>query len=443
MSKYFWIFLFVFAFAHNPGNIISSEFMDFMEIAEVQNELEYWLGEFAPTAEYDVSIYKIIYETTDPFGDSTIASGVIAFPHAASLAFPVASFQHGTVVERDEVASVYGFDIPTLWASATGYVTVEADYLGLGESQIFHPYHIEIPTANAVVDLLRAGQTFCNESDEIQHNNQLFLIGYSEGGYATMATHKAIEEQNEFEITASFPMAGAYDLSGVMTDLMLSDEPYAAPYYFPYVVLSAIEYYELGELSDFFTDYYAELLPTLFDGEHAGWEINPYLPSVPKNMLRPEVLEEFENDPNHPIRQVSQDNDLWDWSPQAPMYIYHAMADEIVPVENSIVTYNHFIENGAENVVLELLPEYYGGHSEAGLYCIYGGFVTIKSLSHLRGKGDPTDDGEINVLDIILTVSIILEQHFPDNFEFWAADCNANNAINVADIIAIISIILE
>ncbi|MBL7052562.1 MAG: hypothetical protein ISS00_02315, partial [Candidatus Marinimicrobia bacterium] len=74
---------------------------------------------------------------------------------------------------------------------------------------------------------------------------------------------------------------------------------------------------------------------------------------------------------------------------------------------------------------------------------IYGGFVTIKSLSHLREKGDPTDDGEINVLDIILTVSIILEQHFPDNFEFWAADCNANNAINVADIIAIISIILE
>lgn len=248
---------------------------------------------------------------------------------------------------------------------------------------------------------------------------------------------------DEFEIIASFPMAGAYDLSGVMTDLMLSDEPFGEPYYFPYVTLSAIEYYQLGELSDFFTEYYAELLPTLFDGEHAGWEINNYLPSVPKLILKPEVLEEFENNPNHPIREVLRENDLWDWCPESPMYIYHAMADEIVPVENSIVAYDHFIENGAENVVLELLPEYYGGHSEAALYCIYGGFVTIESLSELREKGDPTDDAEISVLDVVLTVSIILEQHLPNDFEFWAADYNSNNAINVADIVAIIDIILE
>ena len=57
-------------------------------------------------------------------------------------------------------------------------------------------------------------------------NPEINVPGYSEGGYATMATVKEIDENlnHEIDITVTFPMAGDYDLSGVMVALMLSEE---------------------------------------------------------------------------------------------------------------------------------------------------------------------------------------------------------------------------
>ena len=59
-----------------------------------------------------------------------------------------------------------------------------------------------------VIDMLRAVKHFCNQNNFIQFNEQLFLEGYSEGGYVTMAAVKEIEENlsDEFNITMSFPM---------------------------------------------------------------------------------------------------------------------------------------------------------------------------------------------------------------------------------------------
>lgn len=63
-------------------------------------------------------------------------------------------------------------------------------------------------------------------------NNQLFLAGYSEGGYATLATQKTIEEnyQNELTVTASAFGAGAYDMLGTAKELLDSNNPAALTY---------------------------------------------------------------------------------------------------------------------------------------------------------------------------------------------------------------------
>ena len=151
---------------------------------------------------------------------------------------------------------------------------------------------MNIPSANTVIDMIRAGRNFCNESDLIQLNNQISLVGYSEGGYATLAAQKMMEQDypDEFDITISFPMAGPYNLSGTMVDLMLNGEPYGAPYYLPYILLAYIEYYELGELDEFFLAEYAEILPILFDGYHSGGEIDDQLPNPPIQILLSELI---------------------------------------------------------------------------------------------------------------------------------------------------------
>ena len=119
---------------------------------------------------------------------------------------------------------------------------MEPDYLGLGVSQVNHPYQLKDPTASAMIDMVYATKQFCEQINGLQYNDQLYIAGYSEGGYATLAAVKEIEENYpDINITMSFPMAGAYDMSGTMVDLMLSKERYVNPYYLPYVLLSYIE----------------------------------------------------------------------------------------------------------------------------------------------------------------------------------------------------------
>jgi len=338
-----------------------------------------------------------------------------------------------------------GFNDLILWLTTSGYIFIEPDYLGLGVSDMLHPYHLKDVTASSVIDMIRASKHFCDEFSNIQYNEQLFLAGYSEGGYATMATVKEIEENlsDEFDITVSFPMAGAYDLSGTMADLMLSEESYPDPFYLPFFVLSYIEMYGLGDIEDFFLPEYANIFPDLFSGEYSGGYINSFLPDIPIHMMLPSVVEEFANDENYPFRIHLEENDLYDWTPQNTMYIFHGIIDESVPHENSIVAYDSFVANGAEDVYFELLPESFGGHQEAAVYCLLIAFNLSEELKIINTKADINLDSIIDILDLVLMVSFIMDTPQLSTFEFWASDLNSDMIINVLDIIATVNLILE
>ncbi len=263
------------------GDLLSFEYKDTRNSELIQQQLDDQFGpSLSPDAIYDAIMYSITYETIDQFGEVTIASGLISYPNDANAAFPVISFQHGTQIRRGSAPSMNGFNDLVLWLTTAGYIFIEPDYLGLGVSEMLHPYHLKDVTASSVIDMIRATEHFCDQLSDIQYNDQLFLAGYSEGGYATMATVKEIEDNlsDEFDITVSFPMAGAYDLSGTMVDLMLSEEPYPDPFYLPFFVLSYIEMYSLGAIEDLFLPEYASIFPDLFSGEYSGGYIDDFLP---------------------------------------------------------------------------------------------------------------------------------------------------------------------
>lgn len=56
--------------------------------------------------------------------------------------------------------------------------------------------------------------------------------------------------------------------------------------------------------------------------------------------------------------------------------------------------------------------------------------------------GDTNEDGIINVSDIILMISFILNHADPTSYEAWASDLNDDGLINVVDIVVMIDIIL-
>jgi hypothetical protein len=308
------------------------------------------------TVTNDVRVYRLAYETIDPSGGRTVASGALALPQAVTRALPLCSYQHGTLASRNEAPSRAASNEALLGVvlAATGYAAVLPDYLGLGDSTLTQPYHHAASEASAAVDCLRAARTWCAEHG-VALSDQLFILGYSHGGHSTMALHRELEEFHaaEFPLTASAPMAGAYDLSGTMTDDFLSGRPMPAPYYFALLLASYQSVYHLADsLGDLLAPPYNTTLPPLLDGQHSGSEIDAVLPATVITILKPSYLEAFRTQPDHPLRQALRDNDLYRWTPKAPTQLFHCQGDADVLYANSVVALNSFHQRGATQVVL-------------------------------------------------------------------------------------------
>ncbi len=437
------------------GDLISTQILDTRNVTNNQAYIEDELSQVVTDqfsidpAQYGFWLYKVTYETVDIHGAYHLATGTIAYPRVdwpdlADQAFPIMSYQHGTVVEKSSVTSVNGEWILPAILTGSGYVYVEPDYLGLGDSEGMHPYQIAEPYGTAVVDLLRATRQFAEENDAFQINDQLFLAGYSEGGYATMAVHQIIERDysDEFSITVSFPMAGAYSMSGIMTDLMLAFTPYGQPFYFPFVLIAYIDSYpSIGTAEEYLLPEY-EFIIDMFDGYHSSAEINDAMPSIPITIMKPDSIVSFEENNDHPLRVSLRENDIWDWLPQAPMYLFHGLGDEVVPPENSQIAYDQFIANGAEDVHLDYIPESWGGHSDVAPFTLLGAFEVAKDYHMITELGDLNQDGTFNILDLVGIANIILHGS-DDSFVLWAGDVNMDDSVNIQDIILVINIILE
>ncbi|MFQ6093590.1 MAG: dockerin type I domain-containing protein, partial [bacterium] len=67
-------------------------------------------------------------------------------------------------------------------------------------------------------------------------------------------------------------------------------------------------------------------------------------------------------------------------------------------------------------------------------------YVSIREI--LCNKGDVNGDGEVNVLDVVMTVNIILELYEPTPEEACAADCTEDGEIDVLDVVCIVDLIL-
>ena len=239
-------------------------------------------------------------------------------------------------------------------------------------------------------------------------------------------------------------MAGPYDLSGSMVDVMLSYEPYDAPFYLPYVLVPYISYYEMGGLDEYFLPEYAEIFEYVFNGDYSSSYINSLLPDIPIEVMLPEVIDEFSNNLDHPLRLYLEANDLWDWAPENDIHLFHAIADELIPYNNSQLAYDTFINNGSENVNLYLLPEEYGGHGEAAVYCLLAAYQTCEdNYKNIRNLGDLNNDSIINIQDLLIIIGFILDTNELNHLDIWLSDFDQNQNINVQDIILIVDRILR
>jgi pimeloyl-ACP methyl ester carboxylesterase len=309
------------------------------------------------TPQYNVRLYKVVYETISPLGARTRASGALLLPENTGSPLPLVSYQHGTITQTNQAPSsmnLNGEVTVGIAFATTGYAAAVPDYLGLGDSPGLHPYHHARSEATAGIDMLRAVKTLC-ATNGFPLKNRLFLCGYSQGGHATMALLRELEafHTNEFTVTACAPMAGAYDLSGVTTTNFLSGNPQPNPYYFLYLLAAFQNVYHFApSLTDILVSPYNTTLPPLLGGNSTAGQMNTAMPSDPVQILKPEFLAAFLSNPRHPLRLALQDNDLYRWRPRTAMRLYHCAADEDVVIANSEVALASFQSVGATQVQL-------------------------------------------------------------------------------------------
>ena len=56
--------------------------------------------------------------------------------------------------------------------------------------------------------------------------------------------------------------------------------------------------------------------------------------------------------------------------------------------------------------------------------------------------GDVNEDGQVNIIDVVLTVNIVLGIITPTPSQEWAADFNEDGTVNILDAIMIVNFIL-
>lgn len=317
--------------------------------------------------EYDVEIYKVNYLTN--YKDEEItASGLVILPKVTG-SVGILSFQHGTIAAHNQAPTALALNSGELILYAAlaspGFITVVPDFIGFGASaELMHPYYVEDLTASAILDNIKAGKELAQQKG-ISFNQKLFLAGYSQGGYATMATHKAIEENGfpGYDLIASFPAAGGYDIKGVQ-EYFFGLETYDEPFFLPYVAYAYQTAFDWTQpLSNFFNEPYATKIPALFDGSKSGSAINAELSTTISVLVNNDLLANIDTDAKYEyIVDAFEENSLVDFTPTIPIFMYHGSADVTVPYQNSVDSYARYIDNGASPNVVKFFTIEGGTH---------------------------------------------------------------------------------
>ncbi|GAA4036061.1 hypothetical protein GCM10022409_21230 [Hymenobacter glaciei] len=329
----------------------------------------------ASLAKYPIKAYRLTYRTRTPEGTETTASGAVLVPGGNAGQLPVLSYQHGTIApsSEDQAPSYYatGSDV---WSgvsvlASSGFVVSAPDYIGYGASKaLLHPYEHAASLASASADMLRATREFCQQQ-QVALNQKNYLLGYSEGGYATMALHKLLEEKyaTALPVAASAPGAGAYHKSAFARYILGATQPLS---FLSSYVWALRTYDRIYALNRPFSFYYLEPYATQL-------QANPFaaLPSQQSQLFAPAFRQAILNNSDAPLSAAIADNDIYDWKPRAPLALFHGTADDYVPFFNSQDAYDAMQKRGATQVELHPIPG--GDHFSSAAQYTLGAYLFL------------------------------------------------------------------
>ncbi|MCB1644417.1 MAG: hypothetical protein KDI36_03145 [Pseudomonadales bacterium] len=286
---------------------------------------------------HGVDLYRITYLTLDEKGHHlTKVSGLLALPRGVPPT-SVVSWQHGTQTLRANSPSKPTYEEGVLVSflfAGNGAVLLAPDYPGLGVSEAPQAYYHKASTVAAVRDLIVASHSVLLASGRSVPKN-LFLAGFSEGGYATMAAAESIEAVPfpEHQLKAVASVAGPIDLADSAMPGLEHARSASAPMYMAFLLSSLARVYG-HDLTGVFREPYAQSIPTLFDGETSGDDIIRVLPTDVSDLLVDGFFADYRAGRHEWVHEVLKSNGLAGWQPLTPLRLYYGMTDlDVAPTE--------------------------------------------------------------------------------------------------------------
>jgi len=312
----------------------------------------------AITNAFGYKAVKITYPTTTPEGKEVNASGILVIPEATDDIkakfggfYPISLVvdNHGTIFLDEEAPSnveksdgIPNLPTAVLFTGAYGFATLLPDGLGYGVSKgNTHPYIMKY-SAKASEDMIKAAAKYLQDNN-YTFTNDVYITGYSEGGYVAMAMSKEMQEENSsFNIKASAPMAGPYDIEKLALYDLNDSNKMVFPAFLAFIADSYSKIYDLSldeavVKPDVFKTY------DLFGGDYNFTAIHYYLGLVdfetgdygfyshyPHDMFTQEFLTDFQTNPSNPFREKFVQNNIYAWTPKMPMNIINCVDDEII-----------------------------------------------------------------------------------------------------------------
>lgn len=344
-------------------NVISTVSKAQLDAITTQADLQTLTG----IAQCDVTVVQINYRTPGVHtGELTNASGVVLIPGGAGCPGPFPLVVYGRATN---VLKAYALANPAnpetiilmTFLASQGYAVVATDFLGYALSGYpYHAYAHADSEVSAMIDSIRAARRAAPLLG-LHLNGKIMLSGYSQGGHSSMATQRAIEQENtgEFDLVAAAHLAGPYYISNALID-GVTNPINGVQIFVPFEITSWQKVY--GNLydtaSDVFNFPYDSYIETLFPTRLTPADLADLLPGGTPAQARDAMfvasyLNDLATNPNNATIIAAKKQDLLGWDPQAPTTLCGGLNDPTVKfLINAQAAYDDFRSRGGTHVAL-------------------------------------------------------------------------------------------
>jgi pimeloyl-ACP methyl ester carboxylesterase len=340
---------------------IGYQFLERWDVDRLNRILEVDIPKFAgleasyTPANHAVRLYRVTYPSVIPERGNkpTVATGLLAVPEVAATSLPMVSYQHGTVYGKQEVPSFPGQSPETQLMIAQfagqGYLLIGADYFGMGLSEEPEGYMVKGSHQQATFDMLVASRAVL--ADLNLSSTDLFLAGWSQGGFVTMAFLEKLEHAGvavRAAATASAPVDVFAALNGFLNFPRENDASWVTTLF----ILSSFSfehYYGVPGLAR------SVISDQHYDIARKAYERQPFDPAgIPTDLhelIRPEYFDPQFFAASAYGRLVAEAQ-AYRWIIRTPVRNYYGESDEVISIGlgQLAMTYQRAIGSGNPQV---------------------------------------------------------------------------------------------